>query len=684
MNIKTILTWSLAALLVGACSSDPGFSPAAVTDGGAADGLAGLYDTGGAPEDTGGPAADTGAASDSGASVDTTPAQGKGELRFAMPNGNKDDFGGLCAESCKLTLTQNTVRKIYVQYLVEGVPQPNALVRFAKIDPNNANAEVLIENSITDDDGYAVSELKASTALGTIDIAAVVPDDEGAGSKVFQINVISKAKGPLQIRLTYKGSGNPLELVYLKARLTKQDENGDPICNDIDLGDVLPKAQWESPGNLQWNKPWAITYSAFGKWVKENVETDGQPVKFTVVGVAAKSNLDAVRAAGCVDTGATVTWNPQTQAVEGEDVTVELKELPPRIKGTYDMVTKLDLISVLPDNVENVFKAIFDIVTDPVAGTLSLVCKLGNANLAGFCGQIFNDTKNPNINDLKQPFGALIVKFLGAVLYGYLPDSVKTGLNTGADLAKILTDLELGGVMELKAEPDANGFLAKEFTKSEFQSVTYKWSLGKACNPKDPNCGKKTFNVSAFQPEVIVGQFDLWRDALLSEIKIGEHGLTLKWGALINYIVQKQLLPAIFADPKDPSAPVIDSYEKLFKSLLGGKKCLVKDTCCEDFAKGLAKQQSLVSETFLANSCGLMITVGSGWIESQLTGLDSNSGTNQTMTLKTDKCAIFDDNQDMIIDTIGKSTLQCDWNLQVKIGGKPQPVKASFYAIRQD
>ncbi|MBP48119.1 MAG: hypothetical protein CMH53_09305 [Myxococcales bacterium] len=683
MKITNVLAWAVVAILIAACSSDPGAATMALPDGSASDSLVGLYDGQSSTNDSNS-AQDTSGAPDNGASADAGPGESKGELRFGMPNGNKDDFGGLCNETCKLTLTQNTVRKIYVQYLVDGAPKAEALIRFAKIDPNNANAEILIENSITDENGYAISELKAGSALGTIDIVAVVPDDQSAGSKVFDVNVISKAKGPLQIRLSYKGSGNPLELVYLKARLTKQDPDGKPACANVDLGDVLPKAQWESPGNLQWNKPWAITYSAFGKWVQEQVGTDGKPVTFTVIGVAAKSNIDAVRAAGCVDTGATVTWNPQTQAVEGDDVTVELMELPPKLKGTYDMVTKLDLISVLPDNVENVFKAIFDIVTDPVAGTLSVVCKLGNASLAGFCGQIFNDTKNPNINDLKQPFGALIVKFLGAVLYGYLPDNIKTGLNTGADLAKILTDLELGGVIELKAEPDSKGYLAKEFTKDEFQSVTYKWSLGKACNGKDPNCGKKTFSISVFQPEAIVGQFELWRDALLSEIKIGEHGLVVKWGALISYIIEKQLLPALTADPKNPSAPVIDSYEKFFKSLLAGKDCLIKDTCCEDFAKGLAKQQSLVSEGFLTNSCGLIISVGAGWVKSQLSSLDTNTGDQKTMTLKTDKCPIFDDNQDMLIDTIGKATLPCSWNLQVKIGGKPQPLKASFYAIRQD
>ncbi len=662
----------------------------APVDGGGNDGGAAIFGDGGWGADSGvGTSDGTMGASDAptaGADTGTTADGSAGsELRFAMPNNNKDDFGGVCADVCKLNLPQNSVRKIYAQYLVDGKPKADVLVRFGLIDPQNTKAEILIENSITDENGVAVSELKAGGSPGTIDIAAVVPADEAAGAKIFKVHVISKAKGPLQIRLHYLGSNNPLELAHIKARLTRQVIDGEPACKDVDLGDTLPKAQWESPGNLQWDKPWTITYPSFAKWVEKEVGINGgKPLTFTVIGVAAKSNIGAVRAAGCIDTGATITWNPGTQALEGSDVTVIVKDLPPRLKGTYDMVTRLDLLSILPDTVEFVFKAIFDIITDPIAGTLSLTCKLGNGKLDSFCGLIFEDVKKPDINNLKQPFGALIVKFLDAILYSFLPDSVKSGLNAGADLGKILTDLEMGGIIDLKQEPDNTGFLSKDYTKDEWQSVTYKWSLGQACNPKDPNCGKKTFSFIAFQQDAIVGHFDLWRDTPKSEIKIGEHGLGIKWGALLNYIIQKQLLPAITADPKDPAAPVVDSYAKLIKSLLAGKACLIKDTCCADFGKGLAAQQSLVGASFLEGTCELIVTLGAGLIESQLVALDTDTTKGNTMTIKTDACAIFDDNQDMIIDSIGKSTYPCDWNMQVKIGGKPQQVKATFFATRQE
>lgn len=688
-----VITALIAAVLsLAGCGTNVVQGFAVLPDGGSNDASAALFGDGGFGADGGVGTADAGVASDAGgpaggadgvAGADTAALTS--EIRFAMPNDNKDDFGGLCADVCKLNLPQNSVRKIQAQYLVDGKPKADMLIRFAHIDPTNKLAEVLIENVITDENGMAVSELKAGNSPGTADIAVVAPDDEAAGAKIFKVHVISKAKGPLQIRLHYLGFNNPLDYAHLKARLTLQPTDGQPACQDIDLGDTLPKAQWESPGNLKWDKPWTITYPSFVKWVEKEVgKNGGNPLKFTVIGIAAKSNVGAIRAAGCIDTGATITYNPATQAVEGSDVTVIVKDLPPRLKGTYDMVTRLDLLSVLPDSVEFVFKAIFDIITDPVAGTLSLTCKLGNGKLDSFCGLIFDDVKKPDVNNLKQPFGALIVKFLDAILYGFLPANVKSGLSAGADLGKILTDLEMNGIIELKQEPDNSGFLSKTHTKDEWQSVTYKWSLGQACNPKDPNCGKKTFSFVAFQQDAIVGHFDLWRDALKSEIKIGEHGLGIKWGALLNYIIQKQLLPAITADKNNPAAPVVDSYGKLIKSLLAGKQCLVKDTCCADFGKEFEKKQSLVKAGFLETTCDLMVTLGASFIESQLVALDVDTSKGKSMTIKTEGCAIYDDNQDMIIDSIGKSTNQCSWNMQVKFGGKPQQVKATFFATRAE
>ena len=687
------LTWplicSLMALCIG-CSGTPsaGIVVAADASSGDVTFLGGEVGSGqqldgaiGTMTDTGGTATDDGRAGQSGvASV----------LRYAMPNGNKDDFGGQCKTLCKLTMAQNGLRKLHVQYLVDGVPKPDVLVQFIAKDKNNGLGEVMVENTVTDGNGVAFSVIKSGSKLGVFDVVATVPDDANATAKFFEMHVVSKAKGPLKITLHYVGSSNPFEYTHLKVRLAKQEPAGQPACKSIDLGLTPPtadnkpiKIHWESPSNLKWDQPWTVGYSIFPKWVQQEVEKTKTPVQFSVLGVARTKSGGPVRAAGCVDSGATVTWNPQTQALEGDDVLVIVKDIPPRLQGNYDMETRVDLLSILPPTAELVFKTVFDILTDPIAGVLSLACKLGGDTLGSFCGLIFDNPKNPSIKNLKQPFGAMIVKLLDGVLYGFLPESIKKGLTTGADIGQILTDLEMGGVIRIKKEPDASGFLGKEHTEDEWTSVTYKWSLGQNCNAKDPKCGKKTFPINAFQSKSIVGHFDLWRDAFKSELKIAEHGLLIKWGALINYIVQKQLLPAITADPNNPNAPVIDSYEKLIKSLLADKQCLVKDTCCEDFGNKLAKQQSLVKAGFLKGACEALTQLGSAFLEAQLNQLDADTNKSGGLLLSTEACPLFDITGNQYVDRIGAKNTPCDWNMTVKIDGKPKKMKATFYAIRQ-
>ncbi len=688
------MRWPLALALLGilgACGNTAAPGHTVPVDGWG-------YGNGGQVADKdsrGGPSDADNAADNTSANADSATPAGDvaagSQLLFAMPNGNKDDFGGFCDQLCKLKINQNGLRRLYVKHLIDGQPVVNGIVQFSVKGGTEPLGEVLLANAITDDKGIAWTEVKGFTKLGVFDVVATVPGDADAGGKVFELHLASKAKGPLTIRLHYLGSSNPFEYTWLKAQLVQQPAAGVPACKDIDLGATPPdengnplKIQWESPANLKWDQPWSITYKIFPAWVEKQMAQTGGPVHFTVLGLAKVKAGGPVKAGGCIDTGATVTWNPTTKTVEGDDITVVVRDIPPRLQGTYDMVTNLDLLSVLPDTVEFVFKSIFDILTDPIAGTLSLACKLGGGSLDSFCGLVFEDVKKPSIDTLKQPFGALIVKFLNAIIYGFLPDPVKKGLDTGADLGKILTDLEIGGTITIDKEPDpVTGKLSKEFTEDEWTTITYKWSLGQNCNPKDPNCGKKTFPINAFQSKTIVGHFDLVRDAFKSELAIAKHGLLVKWGALINYIVQKQLLPAITADPNDPAAPVIDSYEKLIKSLLADKQCLVKDTCCEDFGKAMEKQQSLVKAGFLAGVCEAMVKLGTGFLEAQLNALDTDTGKGETMTLWTEACPLFDINGNQFIDRMGAKSDPCNWNLTIKIGGKPQNMNASFWATRQ-
>jgi hypothetical protein len=607
-------------------------------------------------------------------------------LRFAMPNANKDDFGGVCNQVCALQIHQNGLRNVYIGLFKGDEPVPNDEVRFELANPaDKALGEVLVEHALTDEKGVAGSQIKTVGQLGTFEVVVSAPGHTEAKPIAFQVHVISKIKGPLKLTMNYLGTENPLLFAHNKFRLSLQAQ-GHPKCADIDLGEAqLPKAAWESPPNMQFGKPWVITYPSFASWVqKQQGLAGGAPLQFTVIALAAKSAVTPAMAGGCVDTGATVTWNPQTKALEGDDVVVTVVDIPPRLKGVYEMTTYLDLLSILPDPIELVFKTIFDIMTDPIAGTLALACKLGGSSLDSFCGFIFTDPKKPDIKNLQQPFGEIVVKLLNAALLAALPTEVKTGLATGADLGAILTNLELGGFITIDKEPDAKGFLSKDFTKDEITSITYKWSLGQGCNPKDPNCGKKTFSISAFQQNAIVGHFDLWRNPVLSQVKFSKHGLNIKWGALVNYILQKQLLPLITNPKNDPTQPVVDSWEKLIKSLLTDKKCLFKDTCCEDFAKNIANSQSIIKAPFLTGVCEALIKLGAGFLDSQMAKLDVDTSKGGGLTLYTEKCPLLEFDGDQYIDAIGSKVELCNWNMTLMIGGSPQKIDAKFYSLRQN
>jgi hypothetical protein len=612
-----------------------------------------------------------------------------GVLVFAT---KKDDNSALCeVPLCALKMTQNTQRPLQVQYVRAGKPVQDVQVQFAPKEGVAALGQVLLENVITDEKGIALSEVKAGQDLGVWSVLARVPGEPQAGELEFQLSVASKAKGPLQVTLHYVGGKAPDEFGELKARLSKQVA-GEPACKGIDLGaETLPQAAWVSP-NLKWDKPWTISYPNFATSLPQT----GDPVAFTVVGVAwpaGKSSLTSKAVAGgCVDTGATVWWDPKTKTVQGESVTVDVFDLPPRLQGTYDLTTYLNLISVLPDNVEVVVTAILDIVKKPVAGIFALACKLSKGSLDSLCANIFDDPKNPNVDQLATPFGGIIVEFLNAILLGLLPQNVQTGLNTGADIAAILTKLEVGGTIQIMAEPDGSGYVPKDKAKQTWTTVTYKWSLGQGCNPKDPACGKKTFNIEAFQSNTIAGNFELWRDKLKWEVKIGLHALDVKWGALVVFLIEKQVLPALTFDPKNPGGPVVDSFEKLIKSIIAGKPCLTKDTCCMDFGKQLAQKQSLLKADFLAGACETVITLGVGFLKAQLAGLETKSGdlnAGKGLLLAADHCPIFDTDDDLQIDMIGSPNLQkpqdqCQWDMTLTIGGgKPEKIKATFFAVRQ-
>jgi hypothetical protein len=173
------------------------------------------------------------------------------------------------------------------------------------------------------------------------------------------------------------------------------------------------------------------------------------------------------------------------------------------------------------------------------------------------------------------------------------------------------------------------------------------------------------------------------------ELGIGEHSLNLHYGALLNYILQKVVLPRVFGDGSD-GLPVVDSYEKLIKSLLGGgKECLNpaagQKTCCQSFTDNvIEKAGDAIPASLLANACESLISLGANYLETKLVELDLDTGKN--LFLKTPEgipCKVYDTNSDMKIDSWGKKEPKadrCKWDIQLEILGNQTAIdKNSFF-----
>ncbi len=640
---------------------------------------------------------------DDGTATDDASTDAPGYLYYdlgaAAGKPPKGDDGVPCLDQCEVAVTQNSSRAIGALVLAadKKTPIAGALVQFVVKDPNGIGGTVASGSVPTDQDGRASNAVKAGSQLGAFSVVVSIPDHPEVAPVEYTVSAQSKVKGPPTITLHYQGATSLSAFGDLNVRLVQQVA-GVPACKNLDLFDVnnLPPAVSTSP-NLKFDKPWSIAAAWLG-----TLPADGSPVAYTVIALGWKLGSSSLGGnpsiGGCLDTGFTAHLNKSTKGVEGDSVTIIVRDLPLRLKGVYDMTTFIDLLSLLPPTVEKFVKIVLNIVSDPVAGLLATVCQLTNGNLQSICAAIFTDPNNPD-PDQVTGVGGIIVTFLKNIIYALLPPQVLQVITTTKDLKSILENFTINGTIELNAEPDDTGFLSATYTKQTWSSITYKWSLGQSCPATDPNCGKKTINFDQFQTDVVTGSFDLWRNFLPNSqvpdgtVKFGKHALNVKWGALINFIIEKQLVPMITYDPNDPTAPTIDSYEKLIKYLLAGnKQCLIKDTCCADFVNGITGAGAGLASNLLTGACDAATSLGSTFLEGYLNSLDGvtgNPATGQGLILGTDKCPILDPNDDNIVDDIGSpdttnTTNQCQWDMTLGIGGgTPTAISARFFAIRQ-
>jgi len=404
--------------------------------------------------------------------------------------------------------------------------------------------------------------------------------------------------------------------------------------------------------------------------------------KYTILGLA-KNDASTVKAYGCEDVKGQVEWGAM------QHVDLKLIDLPPRIKGSYEITSTFDLVSGLPPEVANIVYTITGFFTNPAAEILKLICNAagGNQTMNDFCGYLFNDPSNPVITELTAT-GEIVFQIVNALLIGilesYRPFADKTLCSkvywTGNDVSFILTKFQLLSTMQVNCEPDAAGVLAADCVEESWHSVRLRWTLGVDCPPNDDNCGWKKFEFSQISGMESTISAKPAVTVVDQKMTIAKHPLDLKYGALINFALEKWLLPMLLGDGSD-GLPVVDSYEAMIGSLLAGKACLADGTCCEAFAENVAKQATGVTKNLVEGACEALITTGSNYLRNTLTGLAASP---EAFKLGTKApCQLYDKNKDMKYDAIGQNTSPCEWDAAITFGATEYAPVGTFWGVRK-
>ena len=602
------------------------------------------------------------------------PPPGGEKLDFGLQQG---DDGKPCSGTnrCAIFMSFNSQRNLDVVATRNGAPAGELQIVWKITKNKNNSLQLGSKTTYTAQDGKSTNTVKqVAQQEAQYEVEVTIHGSE-APPLYFDVVVTPKGQVPLIVSYTYKGTRN---FQAITTYLFKHESPQTALkCDGLDPA-KLPTADLSSP-------PKGLTQSAAFPSLPD-LDKDGTQT-YTIVGIGADQNGPPL-VFGCDDTKGVVTY------VGSTNVVIDLVDLPPLWKGSYDVTTKFDLVSALPDNVESVVNTILGFFTDPSGQLLVLVCQFGGdvGVIGDLCGFIFNDPANPCLEDnCFDSIGLAAKNLIDNLLVSLLEDNIGGDiLFTGADIAKILKELELTATFEFKNEPKEDGTYTTADTFEEWHSVTYRWTLGTNCPPADKNCGKHTFSVNAFQGNTIVGEFagHVEYPEGANHLHIDTHPLDINYGALLLYIIEKEILPRIAGDGSD--GVKIDTIGKFVKSLMGGSECLkweidpsIDQTCCGQFAESISGSSTggLTSDIAKA-ACVAGVPLLEGALKDLLLDLDVGTGDSFTLATKA-ACSCFDHDANMSIDAWGSLDKPCIWDTTIKFGDTEVKVDNTFQGIEQ-
>lgn len=598
-------------------------------------------------------------------------------LEFLEPYGDDNTkcqgyAGDAKIDRCYFELGYNQIRAFQVLYFEDDTPTSSQEIQWELFDAEDVDTGEPIAiidtlSSGTNGDGIGTVNVSTFELMGDFVLKASAPNNlyPNIQPLFFDIRIVPKAVEPLTIKLKHEGSAIfDVINVYLWDRATHPY-----MCSEIDPSDPPFPADKSNTVN---SITQTVKFNSFANLSAEH------PLTFTACAIGSKINGPPL-AFGCDDENVIVEYG------KSRTVTIVLRDVPPSYVGTYRVVNHFDMLSALPDDVEQVVNIIIDFFNNPAAGLMELTCTLGGSSLSSLCENFFNDPDNPSIDDLTA-VGSIASTIINSILYALLEDNVGHDiLFTGKDVGNILRDLEIWSDVQILQEPDDTGRIYPEWTREEWHTVSFQWTLGESCDPTDPNCGLKSYSFNAIGQDVVEAQFEAQVAGYVlgdfDDLIIYPHSLNFKYGAFLNFVIEKLVLPQVAGEG-------VDSYEKFFGTLVGGgTECLGPNTCCTIFAEEIAGQSGLSWLTMtLESGCNALIPLAANWLRSFLMDLDVNTGSAFTIgTPDNLPCTLYINESDRLVRYMGKEEppeLRCHWDVSLNLGGLPILFDAEWWGQR--
>ncbi len=586
-----------------------------------------------------------------------------------------------------LMMAGSQIRSVPVYYRDCEGDDADRLVTFELIDGSDF-CELKVANDYTDEDGIALGSVGSKTRTGYCHIKACAADLEDV---CVTISVFVKPKGipPLKIDFEPYDGNYVLKLNAVKVRLIRQTETEKIMCADID-----PRNMPNGTIDSGWASLNEVVLFTSLPGLEQDVSQD-----YTVVAMAFEFENDEresnpLRAWSCDDSRGHVEFGDMTM------LTMKLWDITPRIGGAWNIDSNFDLTSGLPDTVDKILDVLIGLFTSPTGQVLLLMCdeQIIGLNIGNdICGYIFADAENPKLGEYGT-VGSFVVGIIDAIIENLLinncpyeddPNLCKNIYFTGKDVGAILQKFRIKSTMNCDVEPrmdwsnpEAGAIISSGDCSETWHTVVFRWSLGKECDPADDECGAMSFSLAAIPGMGKTIYADISGAVLDGQyLQIDSHAVNLKYGALINFALEKILLPQVFGDGSD-GMPAVDSYEKLIGSLLGGRQCLSTMSCCEDFDNTLTQKYTWLPAGLAKGACDALIDVAVSYMRDQLNGLDGDSGNFKIGTPIGDPALLIDNNDDMHFDNIGNKMDLCNWDANLTIGASVYDPIGLFWGFR--